>query len=242
MSQDENGDRDTTTSSSETTESHVTSANLFDKGNTPFRRGLDTKSTTDTKGSPTKSNAANQNNSDKLEKKTTLEGIDSETNGEALTVSQKESSSVDGPDQTAGSTLNVDEISKEIPSFSASLATFEKEWNSIIDKYSNVEDQGDVVDLASGTVVKNNGHLELLEDEEDTIWDSMFPVHKEGAGDGDENGVAVSAPPTPSLLQQLGEFQSESEEEEDGEVKDRKGDEERDEKSVKKRRVSLWDV
>lgn len=231
MSQDENGDRET---SSQTTERHVSSANLFDKGNTPFRRGLGANSATDTNGSPTKTNAKNHSNSNQLRRNTQATGIDLETSGEASRVSQIEPPEVC---ETAGSTLNVAEISKEIPSFSASLATFEKEWNSIIDKYSNVEDQGDVVDLASGTIVKNNGHLELLEDEEDTIWDSMFPEHKEAGDDG--NGVAVSAPPTPSLLQQLGEFQSESEEEE---VDGREKDQETDDKSVKRRRVSLWDV
>lgn len=236
MSQDENGARET---SSQTTECHVSSANLFDKGNTPFRRGLGAKnSASDTNGSPTKTTAKNHNNSNQLRKNTDSAGIDLDVSGADSTALIGGPSDGFRSDQAAESTLDVAEISREIPSFSASLATFEKEWNSIIDKYSNVEDQGDVVDLASGTIVTNNGHLELLEDEEDTIWDSMFPEHKEAGGD-DGNGAAVSAPPTPSLLQQLGEFQSESEEEE---VIEREKGKERDDKSAKRRRVSLWDV
>ncbi len=227
MSQNENGDKETP---SETTEYHVNSTNLFDKGNTPFRRSLGTNSITGTNSSPTRQNAKNPNNSTKLLKITKVTKIDAESKGEDGTTSLSVNVGAHEADQTAGSSLNVEEISNEIPSFSASLAMFEKEWNSIIDKYSNVEDQGDVVDLASGSIVKNNGHLELLEDEEETIWDCMFPIHKEGEGKGDE--AAVSGPPTPSLLQQLGEFQSDSEDEV----------EEKEENTTKKRRISLWDV
>ncbi|KAG5363139.1 Protein SCM3 [Yarrowia sp. B02] len=207
MSQGENASK----SSSEAAEDGVASTNLFAKGNTPFRRGVKVG---DTNGSPTRNAKTSENSG----KNGTLKEVAKNDSQDTLTPSE----SVTTVSADSESTLNVEEISKEIPSFTASLATFEKEWNSIIDKYSNVEDQGDVVDLASGRIVENNGHIELLEDEEDTIWDSMFPKQKE-----EDTEESTSRPPTPSLLQQLGEFHSDSEEEE---------------KTTKKRRISLWDV
>lgn len=194
---------------------HTDSANLFEHGNTPFRAGY---SSNGSYQSPTRMKSGDK----KLEK--TAE------NPEEITFNQ---------DHVMGSPLKfIPQSDKNPPtsdqntpleappSLSESLANFEKEWNSIIDKYSNVQDQGDVVDIVNGTIVTNNGHIELLDDEEDTIWDAMFP--KEKRGDRGESRDSGSRDPAPSLLQQLGV----SDEEE--EVKD--------EKSRKKRRVSLWDV
>lgn len=92
-----------------------------------------------------------------------------------------------------------------------------------------MEDEGDVVDLVSGQIVKNNGHVEQLEDEKDTIWDAMFPKSEEQQKL--EKAAKTDSPqkmerPRKSLFEQLGMSESD---EEDG-----------DDKLKKKRRVSLW--
>lgn len=49
-------------------------------------------------------------------------------------------------------------------------------WSSIIDKYANVEDQGDIVDLHTGEIVTDNGHvrnLNVKETESKTRYDSV---------------------------------------------------------------------
>ncbi|CCK69502.1 Scm3p KNAG_0C03980 [Huiozyma naganishii CBS 8797] len=41
--------------------------------------------------------------------------------------------------------------------------TMKQVWSNIIDKYENVHTQGDVIDLHSGRIVEDNGHIRGLE-------------------------------------------------------------------------------
>lgn len=45
-------------------------------------------------------------------------------------------------------------------------------WDSIIERYSepSVVEQGDIVDLDTGEIVKDNGHLRSLKEQEDDMW------------------------------------------------------------------------
>ncbi|VEU24078.1 DEKNAAC105165 [Brettanomyces naardenensis] len=60
-----------------------------------------------------------------------------------------------------------------------SLRRVKKQWKGIIDKYSALGDdeQGDVLDLRTGRVVEDRGHLRSMNDstkERDNIWKSLF--------------------------------------------------------------------
>lgn len=52
-----------------------------------------------------------------------------------------------------------------------------KVWSRIIEKYENVEDQGDVVNLHTGEIIADNGHvrnLNVKEIERETRYDSVL--------------------------------------------------------------------
>ncbi|CDO95569.1 unnamed protein product [Kluyveromyces dobzhanskii CBS 2104] len=46
-------------------------------------------------------------------------------------------------------------------------------WSQIIQKYENIEDQGDVVDLQTGEIIEDNGHLRSLGSEASTLNTSV---------------------------------------------------------------------
>lgn len=49
-------------------------------------------------------------------------------------------------------------------------------WNQIIKKYENMQDQGDVLDLRTGEIVEDNGHLRSMKHE---ISDDATVMHDE---------------------------------------------------------------
>ena len=53
-----------------------------------------------------------------------------------------------------------------------SLAKFESKWSAILEKYLKVDDsiQSDEVDLATGIIYTDNGHLRLMKEPRSTIW------------------------------------------------------------------------
>lgn len=60
-----------------------------------------------------------------------------------------------------------------------SLDKIKKVWKAIIDKYSNLPegDQGDVLDLRSGEIIEDSGHLRSMKDsthQHDNVWKSLF--------------------------------------------------------------------
>ncbi|QOU18131.1 hypothetical protein BRETT_005191 [Brettanomyces bruxellensis] len=60
-----------------------------------------------------------------------------------------------------------------------SLEKIRKVWKAIIDKYSNLPEgeQGDVLDLRSGEIIEDSGHLRSMKDstrQRDNVWKSLF--------------------------------------------------------------------
>lgn len=82
---------------------------------------------------------------------------------------------------------------------------FESAWSNIIDKYSSysLEDQGDIVDIATGKVVEDNGHVRALENKRDpfrygesrkkSITPTKFGmvVPEDQSTDGDNDGDII---------------------------------------------------
>lgn len=66
-------------------------------------------------------------------------------------------------------------------------------WKCIIKKYSALSEneQGDVVDIATGEIIKDTGHLRSLRQDDDNLWAETEPpprAHGAGDGHGDEGG------------------------------------------------------
>lgn len=92
-------------------------------------------------------------------------------------------------------------------------------WTSIIQKYETIEDQGDVLDLQTGEVVEDNGHIRGLSQNTDTQETRYESILKDiidlKEDDGDNDKFALWGDDDVDE-QEDGDYRTESEEEEDG--------------------------